>query len=396
MSPAATATMAPAQEAGRPQPQTTIEPPGGPFIRHSQPGIRQIYANSGNALGGVVQQPLTAWPGYGRKFRVRMNASGGSASGAIVAQADAPYSGISQIILKDAFGTPLVVGPGYDMLKLVPKYGNQHFMFNASDPQNLPSWSAIATASGLSAGNFNFQTALPLEFAKAYGVISGANAALLPNLQWTLAGSSALYSTAPGTPPTVELDVDVEFYWLPEGVNVDPPGLGTTCQWIYQSCNPTIGSNSTTRAQLPRLGGYLHTLIFDLRDSSATPARIDAWPTRDRIYVDGVPIYDIRDDAWKDDMFNQFGMANFAGSNTFNANGTIETGVRVLTRKNSLSQLPLGLLDTGETYLSTNPGTLIEFEGASWGSSGTSPYTLNVVVGQVVPSGTLIQGLPEV
>jgi dihydrolipoamide dehydrogenase len=35
----------------------------------------------------------------------------------------------------------------------------------------------------------------------------------------------------------------------------------------------------------------------------------------------------------------------------------IETGVRVLGRKTSLNQQNLGLLDTGETYLSTSPGT---------------------------------------
>ena len=56
----------------------------------------------------------------------------------------------------------------------------------------------------------------------------------------------------------------------------------------------------------------------------------------------------------------------------------------------------LGFLDTYETAISTNPGTLIQVEGSPWGTGGTSPYTMTAIAGQVVPSGTLIQGLPEI
>jgi gamma-glutamylcysteine synthetase len=67
-----------------------------------------------------------------------------------------------------------------------------------------------------------------------------------------------------------------------------------------------------------------------------------------------------------------------------------------MSRKTSLANTNLGLLDTGEAYLSTNPGTLIEINGAPWGTITNSPATLNVCVGQVVPVGNVIQGLPEV
>jgi hypothetical protein len=56
--------VAPAQEAGRPQPQTTVEPPGGPFVRHSQPGRRTQYLVSATPFAGLVTQPLVAVPGY--------------------------------------------------------------------------------------------------------------------------------------------------------------------------------------------------------------------------------------------------------------------------------------------------------------------------------------------
>jgi hypothetical protein len=67
-----------------------------------------------------------------------------------------------------------------------------------------------------------------------------------------------------------------------------------------------------------------------------------------------------------------------------------------ISRKTSMSQRDFGLLDTGEIFLSTNPGTQIEIAGYPWGTVAAGPMTLNAIVGQVVPSGTLIQGLPEV
>lgn len=361
---------------GKSQPQTTIEPSGGPFIRHSQPGRRQQYDVTGQSFGGTVTQPLVSVPGYVRGYRYKFAASGGAGT-AVAGTADSPFNVASLVTVKDAFGNPLIVGPGYEILYLLPMFSGQFGLGSFRDIKNLQSYSAISATTG----NFTFNTYLPMEFVKGYGVISGANASLLPTIQVNLAASGSVYSTAPTTMPALEVRNDADFYWLPEGVSVEPPGLGTTCQWVYQQCNPTIAANSTTTVQLPRLGGYLTELIFVLRDS--TGARVDAWGSQVRILVDGVPLIDSSFDEIKDDM-----QIVYEGV-------TRPTGVIALSRKTSLSQRQEGLFDTGETFLSTNPGTLIEVQCAPWGSGGTGPYTLSCLVGQVVPSGTLIQGLPE-
>ena len=378
--PATTGQVAPAQEAGRPQPQTTIEPPGGPFIRHSQPGRRSQYVMSGQAYGGLITQPLVAVPGYVARLRLRIAATGGTGAVA-VAQPDAPFSCVALVTLRDAFGTPLIVGPGYEMLYLVPKYSSQVFLASQSDLKNSVIYSAVANT-----GNFTFATALPLEFAKAYGLISMANASLLPTLSFQLAAQGAVYSTPPTTPPTMEFDLDADFYWLPEGVAVEPPGLGTTCQWVYQNANPTVPSASSTIVTLPRLGGFLHTIILELRDY--TGARIDALGTRWRIYVDGVPLLDTRFDTLQDDIQNQYAQVT-------TSSWTRDTGVIAISRRTSLSQINLGLLDTGEVFLSTNPGTLVQIECSPWGTISNAPGTLAAIIGQVVPAGSLLQGLPE-
>lgn len=390
------ATNANGVAAGYQQPQTTVEPAGGPFIRHSQPGRRAMYQVSNLAFtsGNIITQPLVSVPGYYRGFRQQYVVSGGSGSATVATTADAPFNIASLVTLKDAFGTPIIVAPGYEAFNLIPMFGGQFGIDNARSVQNLPSYSAPATGASAS-GNFTFSTYLPFEFTKGYGVISGANASLLPNLTVNVAASSTVYSTAPTTVGTLTVTNDADFYWLPEGVQVQPPGLGTTQQWVYQQAVPGIGSAATTTVQLPRLGGYLSTLIFELRDS--TGARIDAWPSRMRIYVDGVPLIDTTLNELYDDMAIQF---NVGATNGVTGTGTVAitrpTGVVAVSRKTSLSQADWGLFDTGETFLSTNPGTLIEVQGAPWGSVANAPATLNILVGQVVPSGQLIQGLPEV
>lgn len=387
---ATTGQVAPAQEAGRPQPQTTVEPPGGPFIRHSQPGRRSQYVLSAQAFGGLVTQPLVAAPGYLSKLRMRIAGTGGVNAGTTTAAADAPFSAVGLVTFRDAFGTPLIVGPGYEMLYLVPKYSSQFGLGTSADPRALSSFSAVAGGAAGS-GNFAFATALPVEFAKGYGLISMANASLLPTLSMQLAASSAVYTAAPTTLPVMEIDLDADFYWLPEGTAIEPPGLGTTCQWVMQNANPTIPSASATTVTLPRLGGFLHTIILCLRDS--TGARIDAFGTRFRVYVDGVPLIDSRFDTFVDDMIIQYGLTpNYTVSTP---TGVRDTGVIAISRRTSLSQQNLGLLDTGETFLSTNPGSLIQVECTPWGTISNAPAVLEAIIGQVVPSGSLIQGLPE-
>lgn len=381
-----TAQTAPAQEAGRAQPQTTVEPPGGPFIRHAQPGRRQLYTRSGDAIGSLITQPVPATPGYHRAWRIRVQGSGGSGSGTTgVSAADSPYNVFSSVQLKDAFGTVLIQAPGYETFKLIPMFGGQLGLHAVSDPNNLPQFSQVA-----STGNFTFASTIPFEFAKGMGVISGANAALLPTLQ--LVGNPAPYGTAPGpTLPTIKTSLEADFYWLPEGVDVQPPGLGTTAQWTLQQGNPSVGSNSNVSVQVPRLGGYIATLVFILRDS--TGARIDPFSgvtdATFQIRLDGVPIIDTRWDTFLDDMQIQF-----AGAAA--AQWARPTGVFAWTRKNSMNQESLGLLDTGETLLSTNPGSLVEVFAPSWGTVSNAPATLNILAETIVPSGSLLQGLPEV
>ena len=382
----ATGQNATAQEAGRPQPQTTVEGTG-PFIRNSQPGRAPIYNVTGGAFSGTLTQPLVARPGYFRNFRVTHTlTTTGTLGGTVTLNADAPYNLNSLIQLKDAFGTPLLVGDGYSISNLVTLFGGSFGLNNGTNlASNLPSYTALSTTTG--AGTFSYS--LPLEFSKAYGVLSAANASLLPTLQFNYNSFTSVFTGATSNAPTIGTQVDTDFYWLPEGTaGVEPPGLGTTRQWQVVQANPPISSGASARIQFPRLGGYLDTVITIIRDS--TGARTDqAWPSRLQWYVDGVPLVDTTMPELYDDMAIQYGLGS--GLN----NTARPTGVVAFCRKTSLNQQSLGLLDTGESFLSTNPATLLELNFAPAGTISNSPATASVLVGQVVPTGALITGLPE-
>lgn len=401
--------------AGRPQPQTTAEVGGGPFIRHAPDGRRAMYVFGGGAQNTALAQfmapPMVSSPGWNKGYRLLTTFTGGNYSAAGAITGDAPWNFYQLIQMKDAFGTQLLTGPGYDIAYLVPLYGGQFGTDEMATPQASPAFAPINTSTGAGHGNASFPTYLPFEFAKGYGVISGANAALLPVLQINMAPYSTVETGGTVvTSPTSTTTVDADFYWLPN-VPADPPGIGTTQQWIYQPCNPTIPSGASQFVQLPRLGGYLTKLIFDLRDASGVrladggdlPNQTVGWPSRPKILVDGVPLIDSLFLTLCEDLAIacQIGAwGNSAASNAGGTNsGTIQThrpaGTISISRKTSLAQREFGLLDTGEIFLSTNPGTQLEIGGFPWGTVGSAPMTLNAVVGQVVPSGALVRGLPE-
>jgi hypothetical protein len=345
-------------------------------------------------------------PGYckGYKLQTQINATNTATPPTLVA--DFPDSFYSLVQMKDAFGTQLLTGPGYNILREVNLYSGQFGLDLMRDPQNSPVQNVYNTAAS-SASTITFSRYISFEFAKAYGVISGANAALLPVLQLNTAATSGLFSA---NPPTTGLSaqetLDSDFYWLPSAPT-DPPGLGTTCQWILQPCNPAIPSAYNGLVQLPRMGGYLTMLILELRGSTGLRQTADGsgvWPARPKIVVDGVPLIDTLMTTWFEDLAISTGIG--AGANFINnAANTTQTGtVPVqrpsgtigINRKTSLSQRDFGLLDTGEIFLNTNPGTQLEMAGYPWGTQANAPSTLNAIVGQVVPSGQLVQGLPEV
>ena len=365
---------------GRPQPQTADYASAGPFIRHARPAARTGYTWSNATPANASQStlPLTSAPGYLRRLDLTWQLSAGTTTTA-AAQPDGPYNVASFVSFKDPWGTPVFSGPGYELFALVPKFSGQLWLLGQADVSSLPSWSAVAASTGA----FTFRTALPLEITKGYGCMSIGNGSVMPTLAINTNPLATVLSGTLTTPGTLTLTVDESYYDVDPAGPVEPPGLGTSVQWAVVQGQSAITSGATQKISLPRLGGYLTTLIGEIRNASN--AREDTWLTaagRLKVYIDGVPYLDESYLEMIDHMAGVFG-------------GTSRpAGVWAYTFKDSMSQLSLGLLDTLETVLLTNPGTLIELEGTPWGT-GSGPATLYAIAGQLVPTGPLEQGLVE-
>jgi hypothetical protein len=380
------------------QPQTTSQPAGGPFVRHSEPGKARVYDLTQIAFSGLVNQPLTAVPGYIQRFRLlfKSTVTQTSTAGIAAAQADAPFNVVSLIQVFDALGTPIYALPGFEALFLVPLFSGGFGLRDCADVRNLPSYSPISTATA-SAGAFTFASVIPFEFSKGIGVLGMADGSTLPKLQLqfntqaTVTGSSGLGQIA----PTIEFRVNADFYWLPANDQTAPPGLGSTRQWFLQQGYPGIGSGATATVTIPRQGGWIDTLIFILRDSNG--ARQDFWPSILRFKIDGIGEIETNIDEIYDDMAIAWGIGSTIG---ITGTGTVMAarppGVIAFSRKTSLGLQVLGLLDTYEVALSTSAGTAMTIEGAPWGTGANAPFVLNGLLGQVIPSGALIQGLTDV
>lgn len=377
-------------QAGRPQPQTTGQSDNvGPFIRHSRQSIRPGYSLGGVAVAGTIDFPLAQAPGYLRWLDVTLRASGGVA-GPGVLQPDSSTSGANEIgflQMKDAYGTVVFSGNGFEMGYLVQLYGGQVGILNAADPKNWPVNAANLIAAS---GNQQYSFRIPFEIGGigGYGTLGVGNAALQPALHIVMSSAGTIFSTQPTTAPTFTVTVDEAYYAIPVDVpDLEPPALGTTLQWLQMVCNPTVAANSSQRVQLPRLGGYLTTLILEARDSSPTPARTDAiWPAlttnaRIRLYIDGVPVKDEMIDQRYNEMFVEF------------PNVTRPAGVVTYSFKNAESQAVLGFLDSLEACVATSPGSLVEVECTPWGAGGTGVATITAIIGQIVPKGQVVYGL---
>jgi hypothetical protein len=358
------------------QPQTTAQPAGAgaPFTRMSR--MMQILGptTAGLTFGSLFTPQIKPVGGYVRYYPLYIFATGGAGATA-VASADAPWNVIQNLFLRDPFGQPIIQADGFS-LYLIDLYGGQSGMLGfGNQSTTLPSFGAIG-----SNGNFQARFHIPFELdSSGYCSLPAMNAASQPSIWVQLNPSTVVYSTAPSTVPTLQLQLDEEFWAAPiDNPQFAPPDVGSSAQWSVTKAPTGIANNQFQRVVLPRVGALTNTLILILRDS--TGARVDGWPATDMsLWVDGVPhLYE----NWLeriDKMYIAFGC-------------TRPTGVIVYTFRNSV-QTAVSTADTYDLILPTSPATLLEMVG-TWGTGqfGTVsitnvPAQLYQLTGELYPFG---------
>lgn len=351
------------------QPQTTAEPASGnvPFTRMSRQMQILGPVSAGLSFGSLFTPPIKPAGGYIRYYPLYVTATGGTGTVA-VASADAPWNVLQNVFLRDPFGQPIIQADGYS-LYLIDLYGGQSGMLGFGNQSTAnPSYQSVQTS-----GNFSCRFHLPLELdSSGYCSLPAMNAASQPSIWVQVNPSTVVYSTPPTTIPTLQLQLDEEFWAAPvDNPQYAPPDVGSSAQWSVTKAPTGIASAQFQRLVLPRVGTYTNTLILVLRDS--TGARIDAFPATDlSLWVDGVPhLYETFNER-QDKMYAQFGV-------------TRPTGVIVYTFRNSV-QTAVSTADTYDLILPTSPATLLEAVG-TWGTITNAPAQLYQITGELYPLG---------
>lgn len=370
--PASAPAGAPASAQAQPQNAT----PAIPFVRAAHEHNEPFQDQSNILQAGSLSLPPDDVPAYGylKNVVIRLDATGGVGGGAnVAATQDAPWDSISQVMLLDVNGNPMVNLPGYS-LYLANKYGG--YRFNP-DPQNLPLFSAVATGVGAT-GNFAAMLRVPVEIRPrdALGALPNQSAASPYKLAKTQSPSGQIYTTPPATTlPTLRIREWLEAWTQPNAQDLAqrpqqtaPPQLGTTQFWTQVPFNVNAGQQTV---RFSRMGNLIRTLIMVWRRTD-TGLRDDAsFPDPIEIFWDGRLIINEQRDLRKCYMAERYGFAPAA----------VDTGVFVYDFTHDFDGHPGGG-ELADLWLQTTQGSRIELQG-NFGTAGT----LTVITNDIQPTG---------
>ena len=346
-----------------------------PFVRAASQSRQPFHDTSTliTASSTRVGPVDVAAMGYMRNLVLHVTATGGDdqTSSNAAGTEDAPWCAITNISLEDVNGRPLI-GPldGYD-LYLINKWGG-YGGGQTFDPASLPSYSAIAGATG----NFSFKLRIPVELTERDGLGSLPNltASATYKLHYTVADQASIYSVVPDTTlPTVRVRAYLEAWSQPRPTDArgmpnetTPPAMGTTQFWSKSTVNVSAGEQ---RIQFKRMGNLIRNLIMVYRDDSSPAARSTSeFPDTFRLEWDNKILDTFTDDLWGDQMRERFGQNQ-------------DTGVFVYDFTHDADGVPGN--ENRHSYLPTVSGTRLEFIGSFSGSGGV----LTVLTNDVAPAG---------
>lgn len=344
--------------------------------RHEEPAF-DVSTQMAAAAVMVAAQDVPSY-GFLRAIVLLVTCTTAGNVAATAFTADGPFNAISDIMLSDVNGAPLV-GPidGYD-LYLINKYGGYQ---NMSDPRQSPSFLAT-TGAGATGGSFGFLLRIPVEFRlrDALGALANMNAAATYKLRWSLTPSATVYATAPTALAAVRVRAWLEAWTQPDAQDLRgnpqeqaPPALGTVAYWSKHVAGIVAGQNTV---RFPRVGNLLRNLILVNRDNAGARSTAN-FPDPFQITWDGRILTNRGRDYQRHLQAEGY---DFAG--TVDAADGLDSGVFAVTFTDDFDGKPGG--DLGDFYLPTAQATRLELSG-SFGAIGA----LHVLTNDVAPNGDI-------
>jgi len=299
-------------------------------------------------------------------------------------KADAPFNAIAYLTLTNAAGDTIIVPIDGYALYLFNKYGALSEDPPWSDPKQSQIYLATTGAGG-TGGSFTVPLRIPLEIdpETAFGSIPSmaSNKSLQLGLQ--ISPTSAVYSTAPTTPPTVQVTAYQAFWAQPKPDNgrgtpqaTVPDGNNSIMMWRLDTPNVAPGDKII---KFNNVGNVLRMFILVYR--TAAGARTDADIPATHIFrLNNDEMYYLPDTIWQDDITAAYG---YTATTRDVANG-LDTGVRPF-HYFMASDGRVRCSSPREQYLPTLDTTLFQYRGTSFGAAMS---TLQIYTCEVKPTSS--------
>ncbi|TFV29509.1 hypothetical protein E4K10_49935 [Streptomyces sp. T1317-0309] len=200
-----TATEAPKAQAKGKQAQQVVA--ARPFVTGTRTLESEVYTQT--ITQNTRHQTLTPYEfqvdGYLSGAILRVTGTTSANAATVAFQADGPFSALQSVIVED-IGGKQILGPltGWN-LYVLNRFGG--FVYNADSKANGV-YTATAGA-GATGGSFRFTLRVPIQVRRrdALGSLSNRNASATFKLKVTINQISAVYSTAPTTPPSINVQI---------------------------------------------------------------------------------------------------------------------------------------------------------------------------------------------
>ncbi len=219
---------------------------------------------SNQAFGSTFKPQVPAYGWLAAEF-LRVQASGG-AGGNAVATADAPWNVIANLIIKNPSGRQLIACSGYDAY-LVQRYSGMSLF---AIENNSNSFSAVDAS-----GNFTLNLPIWHEFGQyGRGVLPNTNQAATYKAEVTFAPSSAVYTTAPTTLPTLSGNIVLLSRLAPAAADlygrgqITQPPLNGIYQEVSSQTKAVVNGHNTFFSD--RTGNVIRLLLLIWRNATGS------------------------------------------------------------------------------------------------------------------------------
>ena len=371
------------------------------FIRGSGEGRYTFEVQSGLVLGAaqdVGPIDVKAYD-YMRSILLKVETTtAGSGTVTSTATTDYPFNTISYLRVKQPNGQTMYSVTNGHHAAMIHKYGLVREAQN-SDPRSDPEY--IATLGTAPTMTFGIRIPFELDLRDALGALPNKDAAAPFTIELGLNATSTIFTTAPGTAPTIKITPILEAYDQPpetldgKPVATTPPNMNTLQRWTEQTITMVSGAFD---ARVRKLGNYVREMIFISKNSSlnriTTPLATSGYSNPPAGWSDPMQIVldeDVKDNIplwlWERDIWETWGFGGLTGGATASpANDTaggMDNGV--FPYQYCLNRRDSNVEDVAK-YLPTIESEDYLLRGQNW---GTSVYKLVVLKCEVLPRGDI-------